>query len=674
MPRPTIADVARLAGVSRQTVSNVLNNPEVVRAETRTRVATAVAELGYRPHEAARSFGCGRARRSRSGSTRCAAASPAPSSTTSCALADRAGERRMRITLFAAADPRRAEIEEYARLRDAAAADAVIVTLDAPRRPAHRVARARASPSSPSAARLGVPRRPERRWVDVDGHAGVAQATRHLARRPAADRLPRLARGLEHRRRPPRFWEAVLREDSGADDAELAALRVETESRSRTPACVEGLLRRGGGLDALVCADDSLALGAMMAVREAGRPDSRSSGSTTRPGGFGLSSVDQRLGEVAAAALELLMGPSGRRVLPFPWRTAVPPARHPEACRAPVESPGAEDAGGTASGDDTTSVRTRHEQEDHDHARRRRHRGPRALRAARTGGGDSNGGGDGGGSDAKLTILIGSSGDAETKAVQAAADAWPPDNGATVEVVAASDSPRSSSTISGGEPPDLFYMSWDRSRTTRRTATWTPTPTRCRTQGSSYPSLKEMFTYDGTFTCAPKDFSTLGLIINTDLWAAAGLTDADIPTTGRSRGGRHDPHHRRRRRPVGLPGVRPARRLHEPGGRAARRRGHGDGQRENVAGSSSCRGSTPRASCAGRRTSTPAGAARRSARPGGDGHRGPWIKGIAGDFPTPTTRRTSCRHSRQVHLHLLQLLGHPGDRRHPRPRGLAWSS
>ena len=30
--------------------------------------------------------------------------------------------------------------------------------------------------------------------------------------------------------------------------------------------------------------------------------------------------------------------------------------------------------------------------------------------------------------------------------------------------------------------------------------------------------------------CAPKDFSTVGLQINTEAWAAAGLTDADVPT------------------------------------------------------------------------------------------------------------------------------------------------
>jgi multiple sugar transport system substrate-binding protein len=46
-----------------------------------------------------------------------------------------------------------------------------------------------------------------------------------------------------------------------------------------------------------------------------------------------------------------------------------------------------------------------------------------------------------------------------------------------------------------------------------------------------YPTLVDQFTYDGKLYCAPKDFSTLALIINTDDWSKAGLTDADVPTT-----------------------------------------------------------------------------------------------------------------------------------------------
>ena len=44
---PTLADVGRLAGVSRGTVSNVFNNPNLVRAEVRERVETAARQLEY---------------------------------------------------------------------------------------------------------------------------------------------------------------------------------------------------------------------------------------------------------------------------------------------------------------------------------------------------------------------------------------------------------------------------------------------------------------------------------------------------------------------------------------------------------------------------------------------------------------------------------------------------
>jgi hypothetical protein len=44
---PTIYDVARIAGVSHQTVSRVLNAPETVRPANRTRVLAVIAYLGY---------------------------------------------------------------------------------------------------------------------------------------------------------------------------------------------------------------------------------------------------------------------------------------------------------------------------------------------------------------------------------------------------------------------------------------------------------------------------------------------------------------------------------------------------------------------------------------------------------------------------------------------------
>ncbi|MEW2497905.1 LacI family DNA-binding transcriptional regulator [Streptomyces nodosus] len=61
---PTSADVARLAGVSRATVSYVLNNTSAVRISeaTRRRVHEAAEELGYVPHAAARSLRAGHSR------------------------------------------------------------------------------------------------------------------------------------------------------------------------------------------------------------------------------------------------------------------------------------------------------------------------------------------------------------------------------------------------------------------------------------------------------------------------------------------------------------------------------------------------------------------------------------------------------------------------------------
>lgn len=56
LARPTLLDVARLAGVSPATVSRALARPDVVRAATRDRIAETVRTLGYRPNQGARSL------------------------------------------------------------------------------------------------------------------------------------------------------------------------------------------------------------------------------------------------------------------------------------------------------------------------------------------------------------------------------------------------------------------------------------------------------------------------------------------------------------------------------------------------------------------------------------------------------------------------------------------
>jgi len=61
--KPTMSDVARLAGVGTMTVSRVISGTVRVSAETTQRVQTAIEQLKYRPNELARAF---RGQRSRS--------------------------------------------------------------------------------------------------------------------------------------------------------------------------------------------------------------------------------------------------------------------------------------------------------------------------------------------------------------------------------------------------------------------------------------------------------------------------------------------------------------------------------------------------------------------------------------------------------------------------------
>lgn len=60
---PNLRDVARVAGVSHQTVSRVINGRANIREETRQRVLSAIEQLNYRPNAVARALASGRTRR-----------------------------------------------------------------------------------------------------------------------------------------------------------------------------------------------------------------------------------------------------------------------------------------------------------------------------------------------------------------------------------------------------------------------------------------------------------------------------------------------------------------------------------------------------------------------------------------------------------------------------------
>jgi DNA-binding LacI/PurR family transcriptional regulator len=315
---PTVDDVAALAGVSRQTVSNVLNSPVVVRPATRTRVESAIEQLGYRPHASARRL------RSRKSFTIGIRLDPVRNGISGNildrflhAITEQADDRGMRILLYTAADPAD-EIGRLRELRDGADVDAVVLTstfYDDPRTawltenrvPFVTFGRPWGEDDMDAAPHL---------WVDVDGFAGVRDATLELRAR-GATRVGFIGwpspSGTGDERR--RGWADA----SGVEPLEHSPLSraVEDGVAQGTRAAAE-LLAGTGAPDALVCASDSLALGAAIAVAASDRPGLPVVGYDNTPVALavGLSSVDQPVEAVAAAALELLFGGSGNDILP----------------------------------------------------------------------------------------------------------------------------------------------------------------------------------------------------------------------------------------------------------------------------------------------------------------------------------------------------------------------
>ncbi len=132
----------------------------------------------------------------------------------------------------------------------------------------------------------------------------------------------------------------------------------------------------------------------------------------------------------------------------------------------------------------------------------------------------------------ELTVMIGSSGEAETAAVEAAVQRWSEESGISVEVIPAQDlNQQLGQGFAGGNPPDIFYLGPDRFRQYAEGGSLYPYGDQITDYEDFYPALRDSYTYDGELYCVPKDFGTHALVINVDMWEAAGLTEDDIPTT-----------------------------------------------------------------------------------------------------------------------------------------------
>ena len=316
---PTVDDVAQAAQVSRQTVSNVLNSPEIVRESTRERVQQAIDSLGYRPHASARRL------RTRKSSTIGVRIDPLRDGISGAVLdrflhklAEQADARDLRVMIFTAGDAED-ELRHVRRLRDGSDVDAFVLIATDHGDPRIEWLTDNGVPfvsfGRPWGAELDDPRH---RWVDVDGRAGVRVATEALqrqgARRVAFIGWPSPSGTGDERRAG---WDEASIIPAG-DRSRYSRATEDGVTEGTTAA--ESLLTMPDAPDAIICASDSLALGAMMAARAAGLRDLPVVGFDNTPvaAAVGLSSIDQPLDEVVEAALTLLFGDSGSDVLPNP--------------------------------------------------------------------------------------------------------------------------------------------------------------------------------------------------------------------------------------------------------------------------------------------------------------------------------------------------------------------
>lgn len=254
---PTIRDVARRSGVSAQTVSRVLNNPELVLPATRERVERGIAELDYRPSPIARGLAI-----NRSGSIGVVdSGSDVLGQLMMVARVQSAAREHGYSAQVAVADPRSRDTFDAAfdQLRNARVEGLIVLgntTL-------HMKAADRAASRVPVVIISSTERRSERfSVVAVDQVGGMLKAIEHV--RSYGDRIGHIS--------GPAGWVDA--------DARLNAWRLNTPA-GNVDLLVQGdwsaksgyvgmnlLLERG--VDAVVCANDLMAIGALRACHERG--------------------------------------------------------------------------------------------------------------------------------------------------------------------------------------------------------------------------------------------------------------------------------------------------------------------------------------------------------------------------------------------------------------------
>jgi DNA-binding LacI/PurR family transcriptional regulator len=266
--RQTLGDVARLAGVSLTTASVALTGNPGVAAETRSRVERAAERLGYVPDSA------GRALRSRRTG---ALAVVVPHSTrhffSHPVLVDLlegvmsvANERDL-VTIVSTSSTEEDEETAYDRVLRGRRADGLIV-FSAAATDIHAAQLARAGHPVVLVGR--APLMPDVCSVGLDDVGGGYAATRHLIEAHGALRIAHISGPLRHQSAIDKRdgYVAALR-DAGLTINPRLQIEGDYTERSGWKAAHE-LLEHLGTFEAVFCANDQMAMGALQVLQEAG--------------------------------------------------------------------------------------------------------------------------------------------------------------------------------------------------------------------------------------------------------------------------------------------------------------------------------------------------------------------------------------------------------------------
>lgn len=258
-PRQVVmVDVARRAGVSHQTVSRVLNQPDSVKAETRQKVLAAIRELDYRPNRVARALVTGRTRTVGVVAYDTRLYGPASTLHAIRAAADDAGHSVNIVSLDAL--ERGPVLDAVDRLRSQGVDGVIII---APEVAAAQVLQEMPD-DLPTVAVEGLLDAPIP-VVAIDQHLGATKATRHL-----------LDLGHEtvwHITGPADWYEARAREQGWRSTLEEAGARVPDPlggDWSARSGYEQGrvLASRASEVTAVFVANDQMALGVLRALHE----------------------------------------------------------------------------------------------------------------------------------------------------------------------------------------------------------------------------------------------------------------------------------------------------------------------------------------------------------------------------------------------------------------------